>query len=277
MTDVYYIRKRGKVTGPFELDQLVQLRDQGKLNRVHELSTDGNIWQSAFQVQEVFPAASTVSLADSEVSDSESPLQSSGITREPPLVSDWYYAVSGEKLGPVSYDALVALIADGQINEHTEVWNQTLQEWMPAGEVPQLDTCFPSKSVGAVSKDSSTSINVMAYCRGCGGVIHGSAPSCPHCGAVQPITPRKSKVVAGLLALFLGGLGVHRYYLGQWWGIFYPLGILLFSFGFPVLLAPYGFFAFIPISVSFAIGAIPFIEAIVFFCTSDTTWNRKYG
>jgi len=94
----------------------------------------------------------------------------------------------------------------------------------------------------------------MVYCRGCGKEIHDSAVSCPHCGAMQRTTTGKNKVTAGLLALFLGGLGIHRFYLGQWWGIFY----LLFCW------------TFIP-------SIVAFIEAIVFLVTDDATWNAKYG
>ena len=34
----------------------------------------------------------------------------------------------------------------------------------------------------------------------------------------------KSKVVAGILAILLGGIGAHKFYLGRWgWGIIYLL------------------------------------------------------
>ncbi len=94
----------------------------------------------------------------------------------------------------------------------------------------------------------------MVFCRGCGERIHESALICPHCGAPQGVTGGKNKVVAALLAIFLGGIGVHRFYLGQWWGIFY----LLFSW------------TFIP-------SLVALVEAIVFFLTSDRDWVAKYG
>lgn len=47
--------------------------------------------------------------------------------------------------------------------------------------------------------------------------------------------PEKSKLVAGLLALILGGLGLHKFYLGSWGaGILYLLFIWT---GIPILLA----------------------------------------
>lgn len=95
----------------------------------------------------------------------------------------------------------------------------------------------------------------MVFCRGCGKEIHESAPLCPHCGARQGLARTgKSKVVAGVLALLVGTFGVHRFYLGQWWGIFY----ILFCW------------TLIPWIASF-------IEGIVFLCTDDATWEEKYG
>ncbi len=38
----------------------------------------------------------------------------------------------------------------------------------------------------------------------------------------------KSKPLAGVLAIYLGGLGVHKFYLGQWgWGIVYLAAFIL--------------------------------------------------
>ena len=54
------------------------------------------------------------------------------------------------------------------------------------------------------------------YCHACGAVIHKDAEICPHCGVRQlGAKPRKDKLTAGLLALFLGGLGIHHFYMGH--------------------------------------------------------------
>jgi len=92
------------------------------------------------------------------------------------------------------------------------------------------------------------------FCYKCGKGIAPGFAQCPYCRAPQVQLQRKDKATAGVLAFFLGGLGVHRFYLGQWWGIFY----LLF----------WG--TFIPSIVSL-------IEAFVFWFTSNDRWNKKYG
>lgn len=66
---------------------------------------------------------------------------------------------------------------------------------------------------------------------------------------------QKNRIVAAVLAFFLGGFGIHKFYLGRiGWGIVY----LIF------------FWTFIPAIVAF-------IEFIIYLCTSDEDFARKYG
>jgi TM2 domain-containing membrane protein YozV/ribosomal protein L40E len=102
------------------------------------------------------------------------------------------------------------------------------------------------------------------FCRECGQVIRARAEICPKCGVRQLPPPNalgttapngKSRIAAALLAFFLGGFGVHRFYLGQiGWGFVY----LLFCW------------TFIP-----AIASI--VEFVLFLTMSDETFNLKYG
>lgn len=79
------------------------------------------------------------------------------------------------------------------------------------------------------------------------------APTAINLGAVAP--NGKSKLAAALFALFLGGIGIHKFYLGKIvQGVFY----LLFCW------------TFIP-------ALIAFVEAILFFVMSDKEFNAKYG
>ncbi|TDF94452.1 TM2 domain-containing protein [Paenibacillus piri] len=65
----------------------------------------------------------------------------------------------------------------------------------------------------------------------------------------------KSKTAAGLLAIFLGGFGIHKFYLGRvGWGIVY----LLFCW------------TYIP-------SIVGFIEGIIYLASSDQSFNMKYG
>lgn len=61
---------------------------------------------------------------------------------------------------------------------------------------------------------------VTRYCYACGAEGDARAEVCPRCGVRQPAVPAppgaKHKGAATLLALTLGGVGAHRFYLGQW-------------------------------------------------------------
>ncbi len=56
------------------------------------------------------------------------------------------------------------------------------------------------------------------FCQSCGQATNPEAEVCVHCGVRLATRPAggeaKSKLVAGLLGIFLGGLGIHRFYLG---------------------------------------------------------------
>jgi TM2 domain-containing membrane protein YozV len=102
------------------------------------------------------------------------------------------------------------------------------------------------------------------YCSECGAIIKAKTEICPKCGVRQFPPPGiftvtspngKSKLAAALLALFLGGFGIHKFYLGRvGWGIVY----LLFCW------------TFIP-------AVIGFIEGILLLVMSESDFNRKYG
>lgn len=52
------------------------------------------------------------------------------------------------------------------------------------------------------------------YCPVCVAQTHPQAVVCTNCGSSLRPPDAKSKLVAGLLGIFLGGFGVHRFYLG---------------------------------------------------------------
>lgn len=55
----------------------------------------------------------------------------------------------------------------------------------------------------------------LIECVECGNSISDKATSCPSCGHTVGRYLNRSKIAAVLLALFLGGLGLHKFYLGN--------------------------------------------------------------
>lgn len=55
------------------------------------------------------------------------------------------------------------------------------------------------------------------FCKNCGQEIADNAAVCVNCGVATqtaPVVSSKNKVVAGVLGLLLGTLGIHNFYLG---------------------------------------------------------------
>ncbi len=72
--------------------------------------------------------------------------------------------------------------------------------------------------------------------------------------AINPAWPVKSKVAAGILALLLGGLGIHKFYLGK-----AGMGILYLLFC----------WTYVP-------GIIAFVEGIMYLTSSDENFQLKH-
>ena len=96
------------------------------------------------------------------------------------------------------------------------------------------------------------------FCHECGAVIRTKAEICPKCGVRQhgvASASGKSKMAAGLFGILLGGLGVHKFYLGKvGQGVLY----LLFCW------------TFIP-------AIIGLIEGIIYLTMSDDAFAQKYA
>lgn len=72
--------------------------------------------------------------------------------------------------------------------------------------------------------------------------------------AINPAWPIKNKMVAGLLGIFLGGLGIHKFYMGK-----IGMGILYLVFC----------WTYIPAIVGF-------VEGIIYLCSNDENFQLKH-
>lgn len=85
-------------------------------------------------------------------------------------------------------------------------------------------------------------------------VIQQMAPQQSYVSGINPSWPIKSKVAAGILGIFLGGIGAHKFYLGN-----IGMGILYLLFC----------WTFIPACVGF-------IEGIIYLCSNDENFQQKH-
>jgi TM2 domain-containing membrane protein YozV len=99
------------------------------------------------------------------------------------------------------------------------------------------------------------------FCTHCGEKMSEEATACPKCAhpnkAASPVSygAPKSRITAGVLALLLGGIGVHKFYLGK-----IGLGIVYILFC----------WTFVP-------AIIAFVEGIIYLVQDDKTFSLKQG
>jgi TM2 domain-containing membrane protein YozV len=117
----------------------------------------------------------------------------------------------------------------------------------PASE-PEGETA--TRSTGTPGPDEQ-------YCSSCGEIIKKEAEICPECGVRQKSAvsdSSKDRATAGILAILLGWIGAHKFYLGET-----GLGILYLCF----------FWTGIPAIVGL-------IEGIIYLTKTDEEFQRQY-
>lgn len=95
------------------------------------------------------------------------------------------------------------------------------------------------------------------YCSSCGEIIKKEAEICPECGVRQKpavSSSSKDRTTAGILALLLGGIGAHKFYLDET-----GLGVLYLCFSWTLIPALVGF-----------------IEGLLYLTKTDEEFQRQY-
>lgn len=160
MGQQYFIRVRGQVQGPFDVERLHALAKRGRFSRAFEVSPDGKAWSRASNHPELFPAPAASRLVappNAQVTGtaaagaiellSEEPIFLEELPAEPmfgdvPAAADveslWHYARDNQKFGPVPFSELQSLVAAGQLLEDDLVWTEGMAEWLPVHQHPRL-------------------------------------------------------------------------------------------------------------------------------------------
>ena len=122
----------------------------------------------------------------------------------------------------------------------------------------------------AIEPESAPTVGSSKFCFHCGAAISILAEICPRCGVRQPGTSvpgssGPSRVVASLLAIFLGSVGAHKFYLGNTGS-----GIIYLILGL--------FFGICTFGIStVVIGVVALIEGLFYLSYSDEQFAAKYG
>lgn len=149
----------------------------------------------------------------------------------------WYIIYNGQQVGPLEKDQLV----NYNLNPDSMVWCEGMADWVPASQVPALAEYF-QPIYGRRDYYRRDYYRRESYG-----------------GRRDKYVPRgseKSKIAAGLLAIFFGPLGVQYFYLGKVGGGFLTILLSIVTCG--------------------AWEIITLIQGILMICMSDEEFDRKY-
>ncbi len=158
-SDNFYVRFRGRITGPHPAADLKRMASRGQLTRMHELSTDRASWGRAIDMEGLFLAQKATAVVDEEaqlppeapvgrIHDPMEDLASAARTRQ------WFYELDGNEVGPIPEAALRQMVRDGHLRSHARVWTDGIPGWIDLsqsvfGEIlPQISNQRPLPGMG---------------------------------------------------------------------------------------------------------------------------------
>ena len=140
----YYVRIKGRVSGPHALTRLTQLARAGQLSRLHEISENGQEWNAAGKHDALFPNGKHASSSNGIelIEEEHDEAATSSLSAARPTVQTgptWWCSIGGKEFGPIPEAQIAELVANGKLNRKDLVWRTGLAEWKPAESVlPEL-------------------------------------------------------------------------------------------------------------------------------------------
>jgi TM2 domain-containing membrane protein YozV len=241
---MYYLRQQTRVSGPFSLEQLRTLLHKGRAARSDKISTDRLNWRPLGECQEIIEHVKPT--ADEQTAAPEpEPVAAVGDGYE------WFYAISGaQQAAAVGTEALRELIKTGRMTASDIVWRNGFGDWQAVCTVPELAVALPA-AVGVAPSWPGPAVFPENPASGGRLPQNGSRP--------DEVSFAAKKLPAGLLALFLGPLGIHKFLLGLTTGGIVMLILCLLVVPIPVL------------------SIIALVEGITYLTKSDRQFFEDYA
>lgn len=146
-----------------------------------------------------------------------------------PPADEWHLKTAdGEEYGPVPRSELDDWFREGRITAECQILGGLGQQWQPAADVFQLNGAAERVAPQAAADDDAEEgpsdplaaeieqplPNFQAAPTKSPARSKKAAPAAG--AAVSADRSQRSRIVAGFLGVFLGPLGIHRFYLGYW-------------------------------------------------------------
>ncbi len=144
--DQYFIRSRGRVSGPFQMDALQKLARRGSMSRFDEISSDQMGWVPAESMDGVFAAPAPVPSRQAAIQDFSPPPMPSEMPSASRQEVRYFYTQNGVEVGPVTTDVLRSLASSGAIGARDVVWAEGADVAHEAAQIPALANVFSAST-----------------------------------------------------------------------------------------------------------------------------------
>ena len=172
----YFIRRRGRVTGPYDFDTVRKMVQTGKLYKSDELSLDQVDWVTAsetefFPTPQQKPSQKTTNEGNEPYIEPEtygidtgsntSSNQRPGVA--PPTNKEWHYAYADISFGPIKESELKQKFMTKEIAIDTKVWCEGMVDWEPADQIPTFKYFFKEVKYGKGKSNEMAEQDDMPY------------------------------------------------------------------------------------------------------------------
>ncbi|MDR2441363.1 MAG: DUF805 domain-containing protein [Planctomycetaceae bacterium] len=151
----YYIQIRNKAFGPFNTEQLLEMKDNGKLGRLTYISENKIDWFTAENLEFLFSVPLQATQQNHTALHTSHTEQTESVTPEP---VNWFYSLNGiNGYGPVTVSAITQMLKSGTLNAKSIVWQE--------------------------GQNEKASLVADLFCLACGSLLSPASNVCQNCGS----------------------------------------------------------------------------------------------
>lgn len=138
----YFLNKAGKILGPFDMQEIRALANDGQIVSTDSIRKANGPWVPVSNVKGLIAPAPTLPPFSANVS----PV---------PMEENWYTRKGEQTFGPYSKKIITELIKSSEITASNLVWKEGMPEWKTVAQIPALFLQIPSQSSANISRHKS--------------------------------------------------------------------------------------------------------------------------
>ncbi|MFC1757871.1 GYF domain-containing protein [Planctomycetota bacterium] len=175
MSNLFYIRLRDQVRGPFDSQKLRLLARRGRFGRHYQVSVDGTTWESAGEHPDLFPPVQKTApvrptdpvdelkrVPDGENSSekNEQAIEVGENLVNSGAQDDWYVLRSDEQEGPFAFEHVQMLAETGRLDGESYLWVDGMSDWILAKKVEGVFSDHHLKRLDEISSARTTATKI---------------------------------------------------------------------------------------------------------------------